>query len=529
MGRRQSLFFSIARISRAILKLGCGAALLGERAFAEEAPANILRAAKEQMHGKPWRVEALVQGEKGFKVAGIIAGKDFDLTVETAGGKSRQIALGEQGWSSTDGGKTWKKSGSIDRRHYFITHTPIKFRAEEKIPPFEKVETSASDGEELLHVRFIAPDKVAYEGDRPNVWIAMDRDKPIAIRRYAGPLGFENEYVIAQVRYAPVAEARPIVPPPGNPAAAPAGDDAGALLGAALRKMQTGVWEVDATVSQPKKARVHGLIAGREFDLTMEPEDGGNPIRQITMKDRGWASFDGAKTWTKTSVEGGRSIYHWVHGPIDSEGVLPPFESVGREERNGAPVLHLRLKVSEKLGSEKERPHYWIALNPEGQAQSVRRYEGNLLQGEQVIFCEADYRPAGEGAAIKPPTALVKTEAGPPPPIEGKTFGFFDIEAQKFELAGRVVRVEITGTILGSEPIGGDQLRAMVKDTGGRYGQVEFPRAGLEKLGLSKDYSGKPVSLYLLITPQGKEPAAKSAAVGSKFTRGADGKGQYEW
>lgn len=64
----------------------------------------------------------------------------------------------------------------------------------------------------------------------------------------------------------------------------------------------------------------------------------------------------------------------------------------------------------------------------------------------------------------------------------------------------------------------------MVKDTGGRYGQVEFPRAGLEKLGLSKGYSGKPVSLYLLITPQGKEPAAKSAAVGSKFTRCADGK-----
>ena len=519
----------MTKITRSAISLVSCAALFGAPAFAQYAPADIVRAAKERMHGKPWKVEALVQGEKGFKVSGIVDGPDFDLTVETARGSSRQIAVAEQGWSSTNGGKAWKKGGSIDRRYYFIAHTPIKFRADEKIPPFEKVETSTSDDEALLHVRFIAPDKVSHEGDRPNVWIAMDGEKPIAIRRYAGPLGFENEYVIAQVRYAPVDGTKPIVPPPGNPAAAPAGDDAGALLGAALRKMQAGVWEVDAIVSRPKKARVRGLIAGREFDLTMEPEGGGATIRQITMKDRGWLSDDGGQTWTKTSAEGGRGTYDWVHGPIDSRGVLPPFESVGREERDGAPVLHLRLKVSEKLDSEKERPHYWLALNPEGQAQSVRRYEGNLLQGEQVIFCEADYRPAGKGAAIKPPTASAKTDAGPPPPIEGETFGFFDIEAQKFELAGKVVRVEITGTILGSEPIGGDQLRAMVKDTGGRYGQVEFPRAGLEKLGLSKSYTGKPVSLYLLITPQGKEPAAKSTAVGSKFTRGADGGGKYEW
>ena len=185
------------------------------------------------------------------------------------------------------------------------------------------------------------------------------------------------------------------------------------------------------------------------------------------------ADFDGDGV-----ADGGRGTYDWVHGPIDSEGVLAPFESVG---------------------------------------------------GEQVIFCEVDYRPVDNGAVIKPPMASAKTAAGPPPPIEGKTLGFFDIEAQKFELTGKVVRVEITGKILGSEPIGGDIVRAMVKDTAERYGQVEFPRAGLEKLGLSKSYAGKPVSLYLLITPQGKEPAAKCTAVGSKFTRSADGGGKYEW
>ena len=137
--------------------------------------------------------------------------------------------------------------------------------------------------------------------------------------------------------------------------------------------------------------------------------------------------------------------------------------------------------------------------------------------------------PAANGAVIKPGTAAAKTKTSLPPPIEGKPFGFFDIEAQKFELGGKVVRVEITGRILGSEPIGGDMVRAMVKDTADRYGQVEFPRAGLEKLGLGRSYAGKAVSLYLLITPQGKEPAAKSTAVGSKFSRDGKGGGKYEW
>jgi len=509
------------------LGLVCCAALLGARGFAEEAPAEILRAAKERMHGKPWKVEALVQGEKGFKVAGIINGPDFDLTIQDARGSSRQIALGEQGWSSADGGKTWNKSKPIDRRHYFITHTPIKFRPDAKIPPFEKVETSTGDGETLLHVRFAAPDAVAYEGDRPNHWIARDGDTPAAIRRYAGPIGFENEYVTAQVRYAPVAEAKPILPPPGNPAAAPASDAPEAMLSAALRRMETGVWAVEGAVTSKKKARVHGLISGRNFDLSMEPEADGTPIRQIAIKDKSWASYDGGKTWKKMSADD-RPVYLWVQSPIMG-GVLPPFEAVGRETHGTESWLHVRLKVSEKLDSEKERPHYWLALDAEGDANGVRRYEGNLAQGEQVIFCEIDYRPAGKDVAIKPPVALATRAAGPPPPIEGKTLGFFDIEAQKFDLAGKVVRVEITGKTLSADPIGGDLVRVMVKDITDRYGFVEFPRAGLKKLGIGASYSGKPVSIYLLIMPQGKEPAAKATAVGSKFIRDADGEGTYQW
>jgi hypothetical protein len=33
--------------------------------------------------------------------------------------------------------------------------------------------------------------------------------------------------------------------------------------------------------------RVHGLIAGDDFDLTLEPEDR-NAVRQIGIKDKMW-------------------------------------------------------------------------------------------------------------------------------------------------------------------------------------------------------------------------------------------------
>jgi hypothetical protein len=440
----------------------------------------------------------------------------------------RQIALGKQGWSSADGGKTWKKSKVIDRRHYFIAHTPIRFRADEKIPPFDKVGTATANDETLLHVRFSAPDKVAYEGDRPNVWMAMDGPKALAIRRYAGPLGFDNEYVIADVRYTPLPDASRVVPPPGSPLAASSGnDEPEAQLAAALRKMQRGVWEVDATIASKKNARVFGLLSGRDFDLSMEPETEGTPIRQIAIKDKSWVSYDRGETWKKVRAED-RLLYLWVHSPILAKGILPEFETAGRESRDGESCLHLRLKVSEKLDSEKERPHYWLAFDPRDQLAIVRRYEGNLAFGEQLIYCAIEYRPAAKGVGIQPPPAAPSRRAKLPPPLD-ETLGFFDIEGKKFELAGKVVRVEITGKTLATDPIAGDKVRVMVKDTAERYGLVEFPRAGLEKLGLSASYAGKPVALYLLVTPQGEKPAAKLAAVGSKFVRGEGRTATYEW
>jgi len=315
--------------------------------------------------------------------------------------------------------------------------------------------------------------------------------------------------------------------PPGNPRAIRASEPPEAVLETALRQMNKGLWEVEATITTTKKARVHGMIKGRDFDLAMEPDADGTPIRQIAINDKAWGSYDHGNTWKAVDSED-RLIFSWVHSPVRSGGNLPAFEAVGSESQGNETWLHLRLKVSEKLESEKQRPHYWLALDADGHPLGVRHYEGNLAQGEHVIYCVVDYRPAGKGAAIKPPAASAPRSAERPAPID-ETLGFFDIERQKLALAGKIVRVEITGKIISADPLGKEQVRAMVKDTAEHYGLVEFPRAGLEKLGISASYSGKPVALYLLITPQGAKPAAKATAVGSRFTRGRDGKGTYEW
>src|SRR5258708_4150322 len=99
-----------------------GLALVGalsSPAATKEKPAKpeaILLAAKKSADAQPWSVQAHVNAEKSTKISGIVFGKDFDLTIETLEGVTRQITLGEKNWSSTDGGKTWKSSNTADRR-----------------------------------------------------------------------------------------------------------------------------------------------------------------------------------------------------------------------------------------------------------------------------------------------------------------------------------------------------------------------------------------------------------------------------
>src|SRR5437773_3493620 len=78
-----------------------------------------------------------------------------------------------------------------------------------------------------------------------------------------------------------------------------------------------------------------------------------------------------------------------------------------------------------------------------------------------------------------------------PPPVNDKVYTFQDIEKNKAALKDKVVRIEIL-MLLGqpSDLMGNGTLRFIAKDTSKGatpYGQVAFPREGLEKMGLAND------------------------------------------
>jgi len=507
----------------------------------QEKPEAILAAAKKVSETRAWRVDARIEANKQMNISGIIAVRDFDLTIETVDGTRRQITLGDKSWVSEDSGKNWKNADVNDRRFYYLVHTPIKFSSDQKIPPHEKVPPEKGETENLLHVRFKAPDKIHYEGDRPNWWIALEGGKPTVIRRYHGPGGLEGEYVTTDATYTEISDQPPVVAPPGNPHALAAEPGPENLLMAAMKKMNEGVWEVKGTASFTKTIKVHGLLSGKDFDLTMEPESGSAIRRLIVIKDRAWASSDASESFHPGTPDD-RLLYNWTHTPIMSGRLEPAFEKVGAEQRNGQTWLHIRLKVADEKVDPKTLPQYWLVLDAQGQALYIGHTDMPMFSrgSTDVIQCSFDYAPAKEKIA-PPPLG---------PPVDEKMHGFNDIEQHKFDWAKKIVRIEVDPKLLQSEQIGEDIYRAFLKDTAtpNHYGVVEFPYDALVRLGfLKKTVSGThvweqlkemgalgrtegaPVSFYVEVIPIGEKPAARTVVVGTKLVREADGSVTYTW
>lgn len=540
------------------------AGALSSSGVAKEKPAKpeaILLAAKKSTETQPWSVQAHVNAQKSMKISGIIFGKDFDLTIETLEGVTRQITLGEKNWSSTDGGKTWKSSNTADRRFYYLVHTPIKGAADEKIPPFEAIGTEKVGGESLLHIRFVAPDKLQYEGDRPNYWIATQDPQSPVIHRYFGPAAFENNYVDDQVDYAAVTDKNPILPPPGNPQAAAAAGGPERLLTAAMKKMSTGVWEVKGTAAFKKAIQLHGLLEGEDFDLTMETSSKTDvPMRQIVIGDQAWVCSD-AKTWHAGNPQD-RLVYNLTHTPILSGRLEPPFQEVGREQHDGVTWLHIQLQVSEAKVDPKGLPQYWLVLDAQGQALYIGHAEIPIVSrgSTDVTQTSFDYTPSKDKIAAPPAGAMKAAPPTPPAaakgeaaaaPVDDQIHGFGDIENSKADWSGKVVRVEVTPKLLQALEIAKGTYRVMLKDTTGSalcYGQVEFPGEALVSLGFLKKAvpgshgwtelaemgalgraEGAPVSFYVRVISLGKKPAARCIAVGSKYSPGSDGPPGYTW
>src|SRR6266511_2903456 len=200
-------------------------------------------------------------------------------------------------------------------------------------------------------------------------------------------------------------------------------ENAPRLLVEALKLMETGTWEVDATISRAFKFRVHGLLAGQDFDLTVEPEDR-NAFRLIAIKGQRWASFDGSKTWKLEDAKGNavaQRVYGFVHNPLRSEAASPALQVVKQETHDGDTWMQLRPKKYDKKKAELQQTEYWIAISQDAKRNGVRRYEGPVTEPgheKEPLHCVATYQPTNN-KAIEPPAstaALPEHDSGKPGP-----------------------------------------------------------------------------------------------------------------
>ena len=121
-----------------------------------------------------------------------------------------------------------------------------------------------------------------------------------------------------------------------------------------------------------------------------------------------------------------------------------------------------------------------------------------------------------------------------PPPVSDKIYTFAQIEKQKAELKDKVVRIEIMQLVAGpADLLGNGTHRYIVEDTSKGatpYGQVGFPREGLEKMGLANDPPLKgPFIVYAHVHVFPEKKAAAICFVVGTHVAVENGKATYSW
>ena len=186
-------------------------------------------------------------------------------------------------------------------------------------------------------------------------------------------------------------------------------ENAPRLLAEALKLMETGTWELDATISRAFKFRIHGLLAGQDFDLTVEPEDR-NAFRIIALKNQVWTSYDHSKSWKLEDAKGhalAQRFYAFVHNPLRYEAASPALQVIKQETHDGDTWMQLRPKKSDEKKAELTQTEYWIAISQDPKRNGVRRYEGPVTEPgheKEPLHCVATYQPTND-KTIQPPAS----------------------------------------------------------------------------------------------------------------------------
>ena len=191
----------------------------------------------------------------------------------------------------------------------------------------------------------------------------------------------------------------------------------------------------------------------------------------------------------------------------------------GREKQTGVNyprltfIKYKTMKPEEAILSNYSGPVY----TPDGRVQLNIQY-GLMVA---VKMDEATPTPAANNPSTQSETLAA--------PVSEKIYTFQDIEKNKAKLKDKIVKIEIL-KLLGepSDLMGNGTMRFIAKDTSkgaAPYGQIAFPRDGLDKVGRDGPYT---VYARVHVFTQQKSAAAISVAVGTHVAV-EGGKATYSW
>ena len=311
--------------------------------------------------------------------------------------------------------------------------------------------------------------------------------------------------------------------------------------------MQTsrGVFEKNHLIAyvSVESTKTKGRAAECRYDRYPELErvQGPNGATYACKKGGSWLESD---DWGETGkpVTAGRvsQLNQWrelVDAPLIDRGeVATRFVSQSKTKEGNEEFVFETGRVKEK-GSQ--YPTYTFLKYPNSAENDAVLYKFsgpidldkepsrlNIRYGYMVAVKMEVVTPtpsAGDAPAASSAAAL-------PAPL-GTSFTFAQVEQQKFNLKDRVVRVEIEKVLGEGQDIGNNMRRYIVKDTSKSatpYGQIEFPREGLEKTGLLKEGS-KPVTLFVQVHVISTKAAAICRALGTKSSPVGEKQASYEW
>jgi hypothetical protein len=263
-------------------------------------------------------------------------------------------------------------------------------------------------------------------------------------------------------------------------------------------------------------------------------------------KGQAWLkSEDWAKTGKKVSKDKSEeldNLISFVDAPLQNRSVSKDktqggllVEEIKREPTENGDRIFYEIRRENSTGfAYPQFVFHRYGKDPDEKAMLIG-YAGMMYAGEQKIHVNISYSymflintEIVNAKDIPKATKDIKDRT----PDDGKVYNFNELDQQKFELKDKVVKLQITPKVLQQEDVGDGNFRLMVKDTASpksNYGLVDFPKAGLDKLGLADKSAKENITLYIRVTPRTKEVVAQFTALGRSFDKAADGKITYKW